>query len=364
MSSFARRLTRLAAWLVAALLALAGAGLGVGCSLSSPTWRGIQTEHFDGERFRTPNARPMPGRFGTIEGLSAFLKWNKERNPGPWRAYREEPPGPPPPRDVPPGAMRVTFINHATTLIQLDGVNVLTDPIYAERASPVDFAGPRRVRPPGVRLVDLPRIDAVVVSHNHYDHLDVPTLKRIADTWPGARIFVGLGNKAFLEQQGLHDVVELDWWASAQLRGVTVRSVPVQHFSNRGLSDADGTLWTGFSLEGTGGRAYFGGDAGYGPHFALARERLGPFRLAVLPIGAYKPEWFMGPIHMSPKEAVQAARELGATLAVPMHYGTFPLADDGETEAVEALGEALKAQPAPFAVLGFGEGRDVPPEVR
>lgn len=359
MSSTRRTARRAAMVLMGLVLTAATAVPAVGCALSAPTWRGDKGPHFDGERFVTPHAPKKPGSFGDLDGLSAFLKWQREREPGAWSAYREEPPGAPPPYEVPKGAMRVTFINHATTLIQLDGVNVLTDPIYSERASPVDFAGPRRVRPPGIRFEDLPRIDAVVLSHNHYDHMDVATLKRIAETWPKVRVFAGLGNKRFLEAQGLIDVVELDWWDARELKGITVRSVPNQHFSNRGIFDGDGTLWTAWVLEGAKGKAYFGGDTGYGPHFAAVAERLGPMRLAVLPIGAYRPEWFMGAIHMSPKEAVQAALDLKAGLAVPMHFGTFPLADDGETEAVEALKAALVATPAPFAVLGFGEGRDV-----
>ncbi len=355
-----RRWPRRALWTLAALAGLVASGLGVGCALSAPTWRGAVNGHFDGEKFVSPGGPPRVAGFGDADGFMAFLKWQRESQRGAWREYREEPPGPPPPREVATGALRVTFINHATTLLQLDGVNVLTDPIYSERCSPFDFVGPRRVRPPGVRFVDLPRIDAVVLSHNHYDHLDVATLRRIAATWPAARFFAGLGNKAFLEAQGLPNVTELDWWDARELRGVTVRSVPNQHFSNRGLFDADGTLWTAWVLEGAGGRAYFAGDTGYGPHFAQVRERLGPMRLAVLPIGAYKPEWFMGPVHTSPKEAVRAALDLEATLAVPMHYGTFPLADDGETEPLEDLDLALRETPAPFVVLGFGEGRDVP----
>jgi len=353
-----RRLRRYALWLAALSLGLMASVPVVGCAVSAPTWRGDRGPHFDGERFVTPDAPPRVGGFD-LGGFSAFFRWQRERTPGAWPPYRDEPFGPRPPYEVPKGAMRVTFINHATTLIQLDGVNVLTDPIYSERASPVDFAGPSRVRPPGIRFEDLPRIDAVVLSHNHYDHMDAATLKRIGATWPKVRVFAGLGNKAFLESLGLVDVIELDWWDVRELEGITVRSVPNQHFSNRGLFDADGTLWSAWVLEGSNGRAYFGGDTGYGPHFAQVAERLGPMRLAVLPIGAFKPEWFMHPIHMSPKEAVQAAKDLKAALAVPMHFGTFPLADDGETEPVEVLEAALKENPAPFAVLGFGEGRDV-----
>jgi L-ascorbate metabolism protein UlaG (beta-lactamase superfamily) len=339
---------------LAAGVLLASVGLGVGCALSTPTWRGPPSAHFDGTRFFTPGA---PAK---TSGLGALIKWQTSRQPGPWEPRHDAPPGPPPPANVKRGAMRVTFINHATTLIQLDGVNVLTDPIYSERCSPVDFAGPQRVRPPGIRFEDLPRIDAVVLSHNHYDHLDAPTLRRLADTWPGVQVFAGLGNKAYLEQLGLQRVYELDWGDVRTVAGVTVRSVPNQHFSNRGLFDLDGTLWTAWVLEGSAGRAYFGGDTGYGPHFAQAAAKLGPMRLAVLPIGAYRPEWFMAPIHLSPSEAVQAALDLGATLAVPMHYGTFALADDGQAEPLRALTAALEHSAARFAVLEFGEGTDIP----
>ncbi len=327
---------------------------GAGCALSAPTWRGPTSDHFDGEKFFTPD-QPKPRD-------TNFLKWQLERQPGVWRKYREEPHGAPPPHHVDGGAMRVTFINHATTLIQLDGVNVLTDPIYSERASPFSFAGPKRVRPPGIRYEDLPPIDAVVLSHNHYDHLNVATLKRLQASFPHLQIFAGLGNKVFLESQGLTKVHELDWGDARPLGGITVRSVRNQHFSNRGLFDNDGTLWSAWVFEGpTAGKAYFAGDTGYGPHFKDVGAKHGPFRLAVLPIGAYKPEWFMGPIHITPAEAVQAAIDLGAKTAVPMHYGTFELADEGETEAVDELQKAMAKNPGSgFVVLGFGEGRDVP----
>ncbi len=346
---------------VAALsgVVVVSAVVGVGC-LSAPRWQGPLTEHFDGDKFVTPGAPEKHGGFSSLSGLKSLLDWQLHRQPGPWREYRDEPFGPRPPAQVPMGAMRVTFINHATTLIQLDGVNVITDPIYAERCSPVSFAGPKRVRPPGIRFEDLPRIDVIVLSHNHYDHLDVATLKRLTELYPHARIFAGLGNAAFLTAQKLGNVTELDWWEHREVNGVTITSVPNQHFSNRGVTDGDGTLWSAWALTGSNGSAFFGGDTGYGPHFKTVGDRLGPFRLAVLPIGAYKPEWFMSPIHMSPEQAVEAANDLRAGLSVPMHYGTFNLADDGETEPLEALAAALQKRPTSFAVLGFGEGRDVP----
>ncbi len=343
------------------LAVLPMSGLAVGCALSGPRWGGEKTSHFDGERFFTPDAPPIPGSFGSLEGLKNFLKWQTTRERGPWRPYREEPFGAPPPRDVALGAMRVTFINHATTLIQLDGVNVLTDPMYSRRCSPTEIAGPERVRPPGIRFEDLPRIDAVVLSHNHYDHLDLPTLRRIAETWPRAQIFAGLGNKAYLAQRGVESI-DLDWWETRTVGDITITSVPNQHFSNRGLTDSNGTLWSAWVMTGAKGRAYFGGDTGYGPHFSMIAQRLGPMRLSVLPIGAYRPEWFMSAVHMSPVQAVQASLDLQSTVAVPMHFGTFGLADDGEDEPVEALKTALLTKPAPFKVLGFGEGLDVPPE--
>ncbi len=322
-----------------------------GCATS---WSGPVSDHFDGQHFFTPGAAPR-------QSGGDLLKWVTNRQRGAWKAFRVEPAGPRPPAQVGAGAMRVTFINHATTLIQLDGVNVLTDPIYAERCSPFDFVGPARVRPPGIAFVDLPRIDAVVLSHNHYDHLDLPTLRRIAELYPNVRLFAGAGNRALLEHAGLRNVTELDWWDSRVVRGVTIRSVPNRHFANRGLFDAATTLWSAWVLEGpTAGRAYFAGDTAYGSHFAAAQQRLGPMRLAVLPIGAFKPEWFMASVHMSPVEAVQAAVDLRATLAVPMHFGTFELADDGETEAPERAQAEASRRDVPFAVLRFGEGRDVP----
>jgi L-ascorbate metabolism protein UlaG (beta-lactamase superfamily) len=261
------------------------------------------------------------------------------------------------------GQMRVTFVNHSTVLVQMDGINVLTDPIWSERCSPVSFAGPRRVVAPGLCFEQLPPIDVVLVSHNHYDHLDLPTLRRLADE-RRPRIFVPLGNRGTLDRAGVDGSEELGWWRSANVRdGVEVYAVPAQHFSGRGLFDRDRGLWAGFVVTGPAGAMYFAGDTGFGPQFGQIRERFGPPRLALLPIGAYRPEWFMSRVHMSPDEALRAHEILDAGTSVGIHFGTFRLADDGQDEPAERIEELLRKgeQPPPlFWVLGFGESRDVP----
>jgi L-ascorbate metabolism protein UlaG (beta-lactamase superfamily) len=259
--------------------------------------------------------------------------------------------------------MRVTFVNHSTVLVQMDGINVLTDPIWSERCSPVSFAGPRRVVAPRLRFDELPPIDVVLVSHNHYDHLDLPTLRRIADE-RRPRILVPRGNKRTLDRRGVDGAEELDWWQSANVRdGVEVHAVPAQHFSGRGFFDRDRALWAGFVVTGPAGAVYFAGDTGFGPHFGEIRERFGPPRLALLPIGAYRPEWFMSRVHTSPDEALRAHEILDAGVSVGIHFGTFRLADDGQDEPAERIATLLKERQGPeprFWVLGFGESRDVP----
>lgn len=302
----------------------------------------------------------MPTRH---EGFGDVVRWMATRKPGAWRKWTEFAPPASPTWRVGRGEMHVTFVNHSTVLVQMDGLNVLTDPIWSERCSPVSFAGPKRAHAPGLRFEDLPQIDVVVVSHNHYDHMDLPTLSRLAvERQP--RIFVPLGNRRTLERRGIRGVEELDWWESAGLREeVQIYAVPTQHFSGRGLFDRDRALWAGFVVTTPAGTMYFAGDTGFGPHFGEIRERFGPPRLAVLPIGAYRPEWFMSRVHTSPDEALSAHRILDAGTSVGVHFGTFRLADDGQDEPKERIEELLREgdQPPPrFWVLGPGESRDVP----
>lgn len=340
----------------AALLCLA---LPACCSFSERGWRGPKSDHFDGKNFHNLSINPA---FEERSPLDLF-KWILDRDPGPWPDVASEP-GPKPPERVGRGQMRATFVNHATVLVQMDGVNILTDPVWSDRVGPVSWAGPTRHRVAGVRFEDLPPIHAVVISHNHYDHLDIPTLKRL---WDAHRpwFFVGLGNRDLLLRNGIPKVRELDWWMSAPLfPGLKVTSVPSQHFSMRGMCDRNCTLWTGWVVSGPSGRMFFAGDTGYGPHFKMIGDRLGPIRLALLPIGAFRPRWFMAPVHTDPKDAVKAHADLRAVTSMGMHFGTFQQADDGMDEPVEALHRVLKRRNISqdtFWALQNGEGRDVPP---
>ncbi|MEB3327944.1 MAG: MBL fold metallo-hydrolase [Candidatus Sericytochromatia bacterium] len=336
-------------------LGLAGAGYGLVAHLAAPPHVGPPSDHFDGERFE--NVPPMPPR--NVAGITRWLTEARE----PWPEWVAAPAGPAPPRRV-TGGIRVTFVNHATLLLQLGGLNVLTDPIWSERASPLGWLGPRRHRAPGLTLEALPPIDAVLISHNHYDHLDVPTLARlIARDHP--RVLAGLGTARLLARAGLdpRQVTDLDWWQAQALGPVTITLTPAQHWSARSLTDRRRTLWGSFHLRAGPTSAYFAGDTGLGPHFATIRSRLGAPDLALLPIGAYAPRWLMRPQHLDPTEAVTAHRALGARQAVAMHWGTFQLSHEGLDAPPRALAAAARAAglaPHAFRVLQPGEALEVP----
>lgn len=337
----------------AASLTAAAAALGVlteRCVLASPPYKGPVTDHFDGRRFH--NVDPT----WDVEG--SFLRWQLTKQPGHWPAWIEEGPGPRPVERVNAGRVRVTWVNHATLLVQMDGVNVLTDPMWSERCSPVSFAGPKRHRAPGLRFEELPPIDAVLVSHNHYDHLDLPTLRRLR----GPRIFTPLGNAALMKRGGVENAFDLDWWQEARIDDhVKITLVPAQHFCARGISDRDRTLWGGFVISGPSGHVYFAGDTGMGPHFAEIGARFQPMRAALLPIGAYLPRWFMRPVHVSPEEAVDAHLALKARTSIAMHFATFHLGDDGYEAPARDLQAALaKRGVTDFLILRHGEGFEAP----
>lgn len=241
----------------------------------------------------------------------------------------------------------VTWIGHATLLVQMDHVTFLTDPIWSDTASPVSFAGPRRFVPPGVALDALPPIDFVVVSHAHYDHLDVPTLAALAARRPETRFFVPIGNGALLRESGVANVVELDWGESREHRGVRVTCLPTQHWSKRTLTDDDRALWASWAVVGPERRFYFAGDTGWFDDFARIAEGFGGFDLAALPIGAYEPSAMMRSAHLDPEEAVRAALVLRARRALGIHFGTFDLSDEPLDEPPRRFRDAAAAQ-------GFG----------
>jgi N-acyl-phosphatidylethanolamine-hydrolysing phospholipase D len=236
----------------------------------------------------------------------------------------------------------VTWVGHSTFLVQLDGVNILTDPIWANRASPVGFAGPRRLVPPGLAFADLPPIDAVVISHDHYDHLDAETVERLArEHHP--RFFVPLGIRAWLGERGITDVVELDWWQSAEFRGLTFVCTPAQHSSGRTLADQYLRLWSSWAILGPSKRLFFAGDTGYDARFREIGDRLGPFDLAAIPIGGYLTFKTGHPNHVNPEEAIQLFQDVRGRRLVPMHWGTFGMNREPSREPPDRLWqEALR----------------------
>src|SRR5437868_5667465 len=274
-------------------------------------------KHFDGKRFFNPDAPQVPG-------FRDVIRWKLTSRPEPSPSFIPDvEPSQPPPR-VNGNALRVTLVNHSTVLLQQRGSNILTDPIWSERASPLSWIGPRRRRKPGVAWEDLPRIDAVLISHNHYDHLDLATLRRLAAR--GDSTFIVPARTARrLDSEGIGPVHELDWGESVSLSGLTVHCVPAVHFSSRGPFDRNRTLWCGYVIECQERLVYFAGDTAFGEHFAQIRERFGSPRLALLPIGAYEPRWFMSAIHMAPEEAIRAHEILVAKTSIAIHHGTFQL---------------------------------------
>ena len=308
------------------------------------------SDHFDGQRFFNPGV-------DTDRGLGDLWRWRRSRRPAAWPSDLPHVRRPPPPAKSAPGELLLTYIGQATVLIQVAGCNILTDPIFSDRASPFRFAGPRRVRPPGLALDQLPPIDIVLLSHNHYDHMDLPSLRGLQRRW-APQVVTGLGNGAYLAGRGLPGAIELDWWDSCRPRtGVEVSYVPAQHWSARSLGDRRRMLWGGHVVRTATATLYFAGDTGFGPHFAEIGRRFAP-DVALLPIGAYEPRWFMSAQHMNPEEAVTAHRILGATLSLGIHWGTFQLTDEAIDAPAIALGEALDEAKIPserFAVLKPGQ---------
>lgn len=283
-------------------------------------------------------------RFHNLENpdrsFAQVLKWLAMRKKRKKLSYQQIPAAKKPHSKVERG-IRITFINHSTLLIQWEGKNLLTDPIWSKRASPFRYLGPKRLHAPGIPFEQLPPIDMVLLSHNHYDHMDLPTLEALRDKF-NPLIVTGLGNKAYLKNHQLHHVRELAWWETFRFLPFELTFTPAEHFSARWPWDKNKTLWGGFFIRGSNDSLYFAGDTGYGQFFKKIEEKLGSPSLAFLPIGAYKPRWFMQPSHLSPEEAIKASHDLKAKKWIPIHFGTFNLAEDTPEEAINLVREDPK----------------------
>ena len=326
----------------ATMMTLGGVGYAAHRRGSNPYYRGPESDHFDGLRFHAPGG-------SADRTLAQVMRWKADRSGEPWPKSVPSPfPADRPPERV--AGLRVVLIGHASYLVQVAGRNILIDPVFSKRASPVRFAGPRRVNPPGIAFQDLPPIDAVLITHNHYDHLDGPSLARIWQTHQPL-IVAPLGNDAIL--RGYDDTMHVetrDWGGAVDLgEGITAHLVPADHWSARGVNDRRMALWSAFVLTTPQGVHYHVGDTGFGDGaiFREVRARFGAPRLATLPIGAYEPRWFMQAQHVNPAEAVEIFSIVGATQALGHHWGTFRLTDEGVERPAEALAAALDAAGLP-----------------
>lgn len=308
-----------------------------------------KSDHYDGNKFFN---------LEKTEDRSFFevLKWKLFSDAEEWPEQVKNKNFPAPVLD-PRDRSILTFINHVTYLITLPGLTILTDPVFSERVSPVKFAGPIRVRRPGIEFENLPPIQVVLISHCHYDHMDQESILRLEDKFHPLFI-VPLGEEKRLRGWGVQNVKELDWWQEQKVQETTITLTRVQHWANRFLWDKRETLWGGFFVKSPNASIYFAGDTGYGNHFTETKLKLGSPDVAILPIGAYEPRWFMREMHINPEEAVQAHLDLGAKVSLPMHFGTFQLTDEGIHAPAKALEEAREKReilPESFPVLEQGQ---------
>jgi L-ascorbate metabolism protein UlaG (beta-lactamase superfamily) len=321
-------------------------------------YRGPPSDHFDGKRFFNPEDRA--GARQRVSSRFAF-RWFTGRGRTPWPNHVPVTPTKPPAR-VEGNRMLVTWIGHATVLVQTAGLNIVTDPVWSQRASPFSFLGPKRVREPGVRFEDLPKIDIVLVSHNHYDHLDLATLARL---WQRDRpaIVTSLGNDAILRGRRIPSVTA-DWGQTVPVRGISVTVERVHHWGSRWGSDRNRALWSGFTVSTPSGKIFFAGDTGWGEGiWAAEAAKHGPYRFAMLPIGAYLPREVMQSNHMDPEESVAAFQRIGAQMALGVHWGTFQLTFEGIDDPPRRLAAALKAAHIPanrFVTTEVGQTFEVP----
>jgi L-ascorbate metabolism protein UlaG (beta-lactamase superfamily) len=320
------------------------------------TYNGPVSDHFDGQRFFDPDGVPP-------KSLREVLRWQfgRDRQRQAWPKWAPSPHADNPPARVDGDKVRLSFVGHVTWLIQTSGLNILVDPVWSMRASPFPWAGPKRSNDPGMAFDALPKVDVVLVSHGHYDHLDLATLSKLTAKF-SPRVITPLGNDVTMRAADSAIKAEaFDWKDRVELgNGLAVTLVPTRHWSARSLFDRNKTLWASFVLETPAGKLYIVCDSGYGDgmHFRRVAEAHGPLRLAILPIGAYEPREFMRDQHMNPSDAVKALADCGAQQALAHHHGTFQLTDEAIDAPVIALGEALDEAKVPrekFAVLKPGQ---------
>jgi L-ascorbate metabolism protein UlaG (beta-lactamase superfamily) len=309
------------------------------------------SDHFDGRCFFNPQGE-------TVRGWRDLWKWKRTSKAAPWQKSVAISPVAPPAAPCGEG-VAATWINHATYLLQTAEGAILTDPVFSSRAGPLGLAGPRRVHPPGVPFEKLPRISIVLLSHDHYDHCDLPSLRRLAREHDPLVVTL-LGNGQLAGRAGLRKIVELDWWQRYSAgNGISITATPAQHWSNRVTGSRNERLWGGFSVRAGGRLIQFVGDSGYDDRlFRRIRERTGAPDLALVPIGAYEPRWFMAPVHCSPAEAVLIHLDLGARTSLAMHWGCWQLSDEAREAPPEALREAREAAgilPGAFRILEPGK---------
>lgn len=313
---------------------------------------------FDGKRFSYPGNSVLGSRWDV-------LRWAITRKPAKWPKGLANPKAAEVIERVCEDRLRVSFINHATVLIQSQGLNIITDPVFSKRVSPASFAGPKRHRPPGLAIDELPTIDAILISHTHYDHLDLRSLKKLCDR-DKPIVLAPLKCGQIINPVSHQKTVELSWWDSHTLNEHTsISLVPARHWTSRKPGDENQCLWGGFVINFKAGAVYFAGDTGYGDgeHFRQAASQLGPFRCALIPIGAYEPRWFMKPQHMNPAEALKAFKDLQTAYALGIHHGTFQLTDEQHDAPVKDLNTAINAdalEQGRFIALDNGGAWDVP----
>ena len=327
-----------------------------------------RAHHRPGGGFRNP----WPS--AQVHGFLDFLKWSlieRRRNP-----RRPDPDPSTFPRSVPsyvhpraaPEMFTASWVGHTSFLLQLGGLNILLDPVWGDRASPVSFAGPRRRVPAAIAFDQLPPVDAVCLSHDHYDHLDTPTIKRLVARYPAIQWYGPLGVGNYLRKHGATSVIEHDWWETSALGGVEFTALPAQHFSGRSLGNRNQTLWCGWAIRSAAHSVFFAGDTALHPEFDVIGRKCGPFDVAILPIGAYEPRWFMSSVHMNPEDALGAfgqlhAHQNGRTLRfLASHWGTFKLTDEPMDEPphrLRALWRASTFDEEQLWILKHGETRTI-----